>query len=756
MNRGISKIASWLLARWLTLVALAAVVIAILAWVQFQTGSLWTHEIPLTEEMVLKKDGGSYRFSVSRLNVSFPERLETDSEVFEDGTLLNRVGFRNQILRSPDGCYVWTGASLWVAPLSGEPRGLVLRFPVAIRESVLLVLSGIAFVAILGVAISTSQRKVWRNFFTNCAGVSRKWAASLRKMANHHVVSRPHQCDLIAIGLLALIGGLLFFPLVDRTSQSYDGFLLTYLLERGDLLLYNVNEAKEPGRPFLGLAWHMAAALGGGSVSGYYAFQFSCLILSAILVYAVIRTLLPRQPAWAFLAAALKMVWIANYEVFDNSGLAIYFVETLFWLALLLYSRLIVRRERMPRVEILEVIVIAFALVVVIGTYQTSWLLVLLVPISMLGLGLLKWGRRRTVYLLSVWYFACLPMMTWCTILSLSYADRISVSPQEFFMRVLSGFWAATGESIYYSFAQPPGLPDFFFPGGKSVYVILGVFTVAWVWFSLGSFSELRKQSIGSTNRVLLFLFSLGIVIVLVTLLPPSLRYLPTFGTRFMHWAGVGSIIAFVAVFAWLSRMKAPMSGVTSVVLAILFFSGTVCLAFNIASYRTENSLINRRFWENLILELPKVERGTVILTEGLMAGVVIGDAFGTWVFRTLTDTKRTFFVSETTPEYDPVSQTYEISSVLALDPEGFSGEPMGDKPFYRRHDFPNVFDGPHVSHIPENRVVWLSWDLESRRLRVDPERSAMDRVMSGVPTEYGRLLFPRVAEESSSVPTGN
>ncbi len=732
--------------RWLTVVSLCLLMSSSLIVLQDLTGLLWKREVPLTTDNDMKQEAGAHRFSLRRLDVPFPERLEADADVLEDGRPLNRVDFRNEITSSEGGCYVWTESSLWVVPRSEDSRNLVIRYPVVPGTRTKAIVFGATLLALIGVAASSSERKLWVGFLLYCAGAVRRKTSRASRVATDILAARPLLNDLIAILVLVLLGGSLYFPLVDRIAQSYDGFLISFLLGTGDLLPYNVEEVKEPGRPLVGLGWHIASALGNGSVSGYNAFMFVCLLLSSILVYAIVRSLLPRQPVWALITSVFKLVWIANFEIFDNSGLAIYFVETLFWLAVFLFVRLI-GRDHPSRIEILSSAVMAACLVIVVGTYQTSWPVILMVPLSLLGLRVAKGTNRRKFILFSLWYVPALTMMAWCASISLSYANDVSPSFQELLKRVLAGSWAATGESLLYPFTPAPH------PGTEmsafAIAAMLG-FAVLLVWFGLGSFPILQQQSSRRMNRAFLLLVLTGLAIVVGSLLPPALLYPLNFGTRFMHWAAPGMIIVVAAVLAWLFRRKSPLGAAMSVFLALVLFSSTFCRAFSVGNFLADNSLANRRFWEDLIFEIPKVKEGSVILMDGAPAGVALTDVFGTWALRALTETEDTFFISEAFPEFHPDTQSYEISSIVNLDPEGVMGELLGEQDYFQYPVFPTFLDEDRTFHIPGKRVIWVDWDIESRRLRIDPERSAMERIIRDAPSAFGEMLFPRAVAEKN------
>ncbi|MEM9018650.1 MAG: hypothetical protein AAGC68_16700, partial [Verrucomicrobiota bacterium] len=385
---------------------------------------------------------------------------------------------------------------------------------------------------------------------------------------------------------------------------------------------------------------------------------------------------------------------------------------------------------------------IAVSLVVAVGTYQTNWPLVLFVPVALLATGALPWRARRTRKLLSIWYLFALPMMAWCTAISFSYVDSASLSFLEYIGRVWTGFRAATVESILYTFVTSPGLPKSDFSWFGSAALVIAFFAVVLLWFSLGSLAGPEEKSEKPTP-IFLILFGVSLAVLGASLLPPSLIYTPTYGTRLIHWAAIGTILGIVVILAWAFRWKAPLGAAISALMALVFFSATICQVFEIRNYRIDNSFLNRRFWEDLTLELPKVKEGTVLLMESSPAGVAASDSVATWVFRALTESQEAFFIFETPPEFETDHREYVLKTTVNLAPGKVDEHRLGGKPYFEDPVFPTVLEEPQAFSIPESRVIWLDWNLESRRLSIDPTRSAMDRIVDGSPHALGRKMFP-------------
>src|SRR5260370_14223770 len=84
------------------------------------------------------------------------------------------------------------------------------------------------------------------------------------------------QDGLTVAGLWFLAGGLFFAR--GALTLSMDGFYISYAKFSGQLRAFDILDAhrlKESGRPFVGLVWHLATLLTGGTVDGYS----SCLLV---------------------------------------------------------------------------------------------------------------------------------------------------------------------------------------------------------------------------------------------------------------------------------------------------------------------------------------------------------------------------------------------------------------------------------------------------------------------------------------------
>ncbi|MDZ7656876.1 MAG: hypothetical protein U0997_13130 [Sulfurimicrobium sp.] len=571
------------------------------------------------------------------------------------------------------------------------------------------------------------------------------WLRMVTKAEINKSPKRTLLSDVVAVVFLLALAGVLYFPQVTRLGLGLDAFLATYFEQTG--------YSREPSRPFLEVGWHLATALTGGSVTGYNVFMFSCLLFSAVLVYFLVRIVLPRQPVWALLASTLKLTWSANFEVFDNSGLSIYFSEMLFLFSLSILILLVNHHRKLSQVGVFFASTAMIAsLVVVVGTYQTFWPLIIFVPLGLIILGVIDRRDRRTLLTLSLWYLASLPMMIWSVHLASKKIAKLGLSLAEYFDRLYTGFWAATGQSLIVPFSSTPTYTTF----GVSVWVVscICIFAVLLVYMGGQSWPALREQSHKQITRLFARMSLISAAVVVMTLLPPVLINLPNYGTRVMHVPALGSIMWVVTVLAGLYWMHRAVGGGLSAIIAIILVAVMVQQTYNVGNHYAINGYLSRRFWEDVSLEIPNIEEETVVLMDEPPPGIVAYDGFSTWVLRAITGTQKTFFITSSKPTFDPNSESYKITSVVDI--SGKVKRYPGEAYYLRDRVFPGILTKPKTFEVSASRVISAKWDSSTLRLSVLPERSAMDLLHKEVPSSYGQVLFPKSSIESNRARKSN
>jgi hypothetical protein len=115
------------------------------------------------------------------------------------------------------------------------------------------------------------------------------------------------------------------------------------------------------------------------------------------------------------------------------------------------------------------------------------------------------------------------------------------------------------------------------------------------------------------------------------------------------------------------------------------------------------------------------------------------------------------FFITDGKPVYDPIKKIYKVTSIIDLNqtealvpPKRYNRAP---KSLYNIHaSVEDRLQHSQTFEVSANRVVWVKWDLKTRRLQVIPERSAMERLHRNLPSTYGQVLFPRLSIEHNRV----
>src|SRR5262249_8178285 len=148
----------------------------------------------------------------------------------------------------------------------------------------------------------------------------------------------------------------------------------------------------------------------------------------------------------------------------------------------------------------------------------------------------------------------------------------------------------------------------------------------------------------GSTRHVLLALAA-GLLLVVAALLPPTLNGDPQFATRYLHFASYGVIIILVSLGIAAERLtRAP--ALAASIAALVIGSWGVYLDSE-ATYWGEVGRQSRRFFYELHEQLPSVQEGTIVLLEDAPRTGDQYETFATPMFRAITNTHTTFFLSD-------------------------------------------------------------------------------------------------------------
>jgi hypothetical protein len=551
-------------------------------------------------------------------------------------------------------------------------------------------------------------------------------------------------CDFVAIAALFILSISLLFRHASTLGLSHDGFLLTYASFQGDLQAINFTDIKEPGRPFVGLAIKLAELTTGGSVTGINLFMYASYTASALLIYALMRLLIPGQPIWAVVAATLKLTWSSNVEIFDNSGIIIYFGEAVFWLATVQFVSFF--RRPSPLTATTMVACVA----TVCGTYQGLWPLIALAPVCLIATQSLPWRTKNARLALFFWSVGAIPVMVWSFISAQQYITEISPSPLTMLGRITDGAWNAIGVSLLNPFISIVRMPPV--PVDYVRDVCMAIMVAVWIWAATWRSAEHLEAS--GVRRKAISMIVLGLIAVVGTLAATTVKFDPVYTSRFMALpaSGVLLMLGGISALVW---SYAGRIGTVVVLVCLATFAIASARQLSAIGFNTSKAgFIERRFWEDFTVELPRIDEGTVVVFENAPPrGVATFDWYSTRIMRTLSETHLTFFSGETpavhTNDGWRITTNIDLSQIA---PEHFRGNwrsysstivgsAVLSATYYDRSP-------PRLSRVkeyivPEERVVALKWDAQRLRLWVDRDRSNLNRVHPDIPSTYGHRLFP-------------
>lgn len=581
-----------------------------------------------------------------------------------------------------------------------------------------------------------------------------------------------HLKDIGCVLFLLLVASHLFFSRAGAIPLAQDSFRKAYLIfaDRLPPLItdYQPYLGKYAGRPLRALPWHLAQLTGGGSVAGYNAFMFGCLTLTSIMIYLLLRVLAPGHRALALGAAAVKLVWTANHDVFANNTLTNSFGELAFWVATYLLAVLLRRTHGLLlSARLLLSALMALALVVSTASYETGWLVTLFCPLALLYLLRLFRRRPATLSALGVWYAACSAAVGWWVLNYWLFPQVRSPSFQAgtqrtdlatFGARLLTGLQATLLDPLLVplneavsllSGARGQALAGRSYSDPWLILVFVLFFVVLYTWTRHRPepeqpASQQDPDHAGSGGRATAVRLVLcGLIVVLLGLGPPSFRYDPVYGTRFLQWASLGGIMVMMAPAVWATgQLKASGSLLAGLWLTTLFGASALYLD-QLGASRARGEHVTR-VWQELITAVPSVAEDTVVVVEDCPFRSPQFDAFGTFAFRGLSGTKRSFLACEVSPVLVPNDSGYAVrvsTSVNLARPDHSPTSHLTFPPFAPGRERQEVL-------IEQERVLWLKWNSPSRSFEIVESRSSMSRLRADQRSELGRRLFPDTGRE--------
>lgn len=575
------------------------------------------------------------------------------------------------------------------------------------------------------------------------------------------------------LAFLGLVAGGVYFSRTPWAALANDAWWKTTQLFYGTLppaiFSFQPYLYRLVGRPLRGLPWNFAH-LFTQSVTGYTSFQFAFVLASAMLVYALARLLFPRQRAWAFAAAALKLVWTADHDVFVNHGLPNRFSETCFWLAACLLVALL-RREWPIRAPVGLAICLAIATLIVVsmGGYETGWVVTMLAPIGLVhAVGRLPRSAAARGAL-GAWLGGGIFTIAWWIFDRFRYPQ---VNPQSvddmprgielattlggrMLMAVktslLDGIWIPLS-AIAERLSALPRDPRLWVPSdGRLTLLLLAAAAIVfdlllrreadrgWRSREAGPVGPAAKRRAACGLLLVYGLLTIGLGVLLT-----SVRFDPEYGSRFLQWASSGAVmIALIPAIWTVGRFGTPGAIVGALYLSTLFISSYYYqdLLGGVVARTGESE---NRFWQELATKVPSVDEGTVVVMEDdPNPAVHASEEFSSFVFRALSETRTTFFLSQHNPQ---VVQSGGRTMIQVRTDVNF--EPDPDPDGYLSIPPPQSWGEERDVLLDPERVIWVRWYPKSESLDVVRSRSAMWRLHPEGCSRFAHQLYARALGE--------
>lgn len=190
----------------------------------------------------------------------------------------------------------------------------------------------------------------------------------------------------------AFLVSLLWLPFGLNITDFSDAWVIYHEIERGAPFVSLLDS-----RPFHLVAFHIGHALTPDSFVGANLLIIALLWAKAILVYALLRRLVPRLPLVAFFAGALFIVFPADTGVFWLGAINIH-LNTLYCLLSAVLLIWFFEKPSIPK------LIAVWCSVVLSFTYEANYLLIAIMPAMLLWLE--RRFSRKVVLVSLAWYLA--------------------------------------------------------------------------------------------------------------------------------------------------------------------------------------------------------------------------------------------------------------------------------------------------------------------------------------------------------------
>lgn len=224
-------------------------------------------------------------------------------------------------------------------------------------------------------------------------------------------MSIPYR-KFIPVLMLLILVVLLWLPFgLKQDIGSYEEWLILGRIQRGEPTLF-LNDY--PTRVFNFMPFAVAHALAPDSFVGFSLLMVALFAGKALVLYGIVRQLLPQQPGLALVAGALFIIYPADRGLFTFRAINVHF--TVFLGLLAIYLLLVWYRQKLGWAWIGIVVLQAVAL----GIYEVMYPLIFFAPLLLVILE----GRlsRRVVHGMALWWVVPMILFTRLSVLLLSGA----------------------------------------------------------------------------------------------------------------------------------------------------------------------------------------------------------------------------------------------------------------------------------------------------------------------------------------------
>ncbi|MCC7452120.1 MAG: hypothetical protein IT324_32245 [Anaerolineae bacterium] len=410
---------------------------------------------------------------------------------------------------------------------------------------------------------------------------------------------------VFALALLVLLVIMLWLPFGLTPTGLIEEWSLYQAFDKGQSFLHADFLISQPNRLFLLLSYAIGYWLTPDSFVGLNLVHLLFFLGKGVLLYALLRQLIPENPGVALVAAVLFMVYPADIGLFELRVTS-YHAAVFFYL---LAAYLLVVYWQRPAIPVL--IGMWLAQVLGLGTYEVAYPLIAATPVILLALP--RKGRRQLMQVIAAWYSVPLMMLVWIvTLFSEGRTYQVGLLQQ--------------------STSQPTAIPEMlhnlarafarhFFEGWTEFLrqlntnplylytaLLIALAAAAVVWLHMQRANQHPSGSVYQYG----VLIAAGLVIIALGFLP----FVPTpqgaTNERVFLFSSTGAALSISAALHLLSQIfqrKAVFIISASTLIGMATFG-----ALNLHQYMTDLSLVEQHMLAGIATQVPQIKDGTLLL----------------------------------------------------------------------------------------------------------------------------------------------